>query len=145
MLFGNTNSRLARRRPGWIGMERHRVEGRYTHTDLKLGRQATNSLHHFTEKTRAVLKTAAVITCACMGTQKLVSQIAVTMLYINEVKTEFPGAARGSMKLLNNSSDFAVREERIRVVDVHPAIEKGMMIKNARFGAQLLIRTTIAP
>src|SRR5207253_8418889 len=121
------------------------VESRYTHADLQCRRQGTNSFDHFTEETRAVLKTAAVTTCACMGTQKLVSQIAVTMLYSHKVKTEFPGAARGSMKLLNNSSDFAVREERIRVVDVHPAIEKGMMIKNARFGAQLLIRTTIAP
>src|SRR4029077_19428226 len=110
----------------------------------QFGRPTSNSFHDFTEEARAILKAAAVITRACMGAQKLVSQIAVTMFYINEVKTQFPGGARGAMKLLNNSPYFAVREDWIRIVDTHPSIERGMMIENARFASQLMIRTTIA-
>ncbi len=56
-----------------------------------------------------IFKAPAVVTLASMRTQKLVAQITVTVLDVDEVKTKFVRKSRGVLKVGNNAANFAIR------------------------------------
>ena len=52
------------------------------------GATRTNAFRHLAQKTCAIFKTAAVVTRACVCTQKFVAEITVTVFDVDEVKPE---------------------------------------------------------
>ena len=91
-----------------------------------------NTLYHRAQKTSAVFQTAAIFPWTGIGTEKLVSQIAVAMLEIDKVKTNFIHQMRRPDVIVYELIDFLIRKNnRIIIgVDAKFPVQNGVMIKN---------------
>ena len=98
------------------------------------GAIGTNACHNFTQKTRAIFETTAVITFTSVRTQKLMTEISMTMLDVHELKTELASDASGGDEFVDDLTNLAISQYRIAVVDVDSPIEGWMMIKNRGSG-----------
>ena len=79
-----------------------------------------------------------------MRAQKLVAQITMTVLDVDEVKAKLGGYSRGALKIGNDAADLAIRQHWIVLINRNAPIEKRVMVKDSWFGFRLLIRSTKA-
>src|SRR5260370_27614765 len=144
VLLRNSRTRLsiqlAIRRLRRIGMERQGVKRGNAHATLQSRRRHANSLHNFAQKSRAILETSSVLPFPRVRAQKFVTQISVTMFYVDEIETEFGGNARRAVKFFDDSADFSIREKREIVPQTEPPIPNRMAIQSTRLRARVRIR-----
>ncbi len=130
--------------PIWIWAKGHNIEGGKAHSDLQTWRDGANACRHFAQESGAVFKASAVIALASMCAQKLMAEITMTVLHVDELETKIVRESRCALKVVNDSSDLAISKNRIALIDANASIEKGMMIENSRFRFRLLVRSTKA-
>ena len=129
--FWNSDAHLSGHATSWIRVKGHNIEGRNTHPDLQARRDGANAFRHFAQESGAVFKTSAVITLASMCAQKLVAEISMTVLNVNELETKLVRELRRALKVVNDSSDLAISKNGIALIDTDASIEKRMMVKNS--------------
>src|ERR1700680_2196544 len=89
-------------------MERNTVERRKPHRDAKPGSERTYALHDFSQESCAIVKASAIAAFTRVGAEKLMPQVAVTMLYVHKVKAEFLCNERRAMKVFDDGFNFRV-------------------------------------
>ena len=107
------------------------------------GAERANPLYHLAKKARAAFEGATVTSLPSVSAQKFMTQVAVAMFNVHEIKTHLPGHERGPMEVLDDRLDFAVSEQGIIGRQFQAPIQKWMMIENARFWAGMFIRTAV--
>src|SRR3954464_12935840 len=96
-------------------MERHGIEGRQPHANLKTRSPRTNPSNYFAQKSRAIRKTAAVFATTCVGTKKFVSQIPMAVFNVNKVESNLCRHGASPLEVLDNRIDFAIAEDWVVV------------------------------
>src|SRR5258707_78249 len=74
-----------------------------------------------------ILEAAAITPVSSMSTEQLVGQIAVTVLHIHEIKSQFPRPNRRRVKLFNDCIEVRVREQRKIVGDSKSMVQNRMV------------------
>src|ERR1700694_1126582 len=94
-------------------MERHTVERRKPHRDMKSRSNRAYALRNLSQESCAVFKAAAITSFSRAGAEKLVPQVAVAMFYVHEVEAQLPSHECGVMKVFNDGLNFCVGEQRV--------------------------------
>ena len=128
----------------WIRAKGHHIESGETHPDLQARRDGANACRHFAQKSGAVFKASSVIALASMCAQKLVAEITMTVLHVDELETKIVRESRCALKVVNDPSDLAISKNWIAFIYANAPIEKGMMVENPRFRFRFHIRSTKA-
>src|SRR5579859_1241631 len=105
--------------------------------------QRADALHDLAKKARAAFEGAAVMPLSGVSAQKFVTQVAVAMLDVYEIKTQLPGHKSGSMKVFDDGCNFSVGEQRVVGRQFQAMVEKWMVIENAWFRAGMLIGAAV--
>src|SRR4051794_14432438 len=126
-------------------MERHGIEGRQPHANLKTRSPRTNPSNYFAQKSRAIRKTAAVFATTCVGTKKFVSQIPMAVFNVNKIESNLRCHGASPLEVLDNRIDFAIAEHRILGRQAKSEVEHRMAVHDARLGFVMSSGTTIAP
>src|SRR6266436_1471412 len=112
--------------------------------DVHPRRRRADPLQHFPQKSRAVLKTPAILPFSRMRAKKFVPQVPVAMLDVHEVETQLTRHSCRAMKVFNDRTDFAVGQDWIAVRQSQSSIQDRVMIKDARLRPVMCIRTAVA-
>src|SRR5215467_4729515 len=78
-----------------------------------------------------------------MRTEELVTEIAMAMLDVDELKSNIPCPNSRAMKILNNVPDFRIAEHWVVRREFKLSIENGMVVKNLRFGFVVVIGAAV--
>ena len=76
--------------------ERYGIERRKPYPNVETRCHGAYPLDDLPQKTRAILKTAAILPITSMRAEELMAEIAVAMLDIDEVKAELPSERGGA-------------------------------------------------
>src|SRR5712664_1023504 len=101
MRFGDSGPQLTIRRLRRIGTKWHGVERGEPHANRKPRRNRANPLHNFSQKSRAIFKTPAVLPFSCVRAQEFMPQVTVAMLDVHEIKTQLTRDSCCSMEFLD--------------------------------------------
>src|SRR5215831_4525159 len=74
-----------------------------------------------------------------MSAQKLVAQVSMTMLDVDEIETKVAGQQRGGLKVSNDGADLPVRQHWMVLIDRNPVVQERVMVENSWFGFRLLV------
>src|SRR5262249_8531595 len=124
-----------------IGTKRHEIESGNTHDDLQSRRDRANAGDHLTQKPGPIFKAAAVITFTRMRAQKLVAEVAMTMLDVDKLESDLLRESRRAHVVVDDRSDLVVSKNGIRLINADAFIEKRMMVENTRFRFSLVVGT----
>ena len=81
-----------------------------------------------------MLEAATVLAGPIEGAQQLVTEVSVTVLEIDELKSGVPGALARAHEVLDQPIQLRVGHARILIVEAEAAIQHGMVIDDARLG-----------
>src|SRR5882724_527381 len=105
--------------------------------------ERVDALHDLAKKARAAFEGAAVMSLPSVSAQKFMTQVAMAMLDVHEIKAQLPSHKRRPMEVFDDRLDFSVGEQRVVGRQFQALIQKWMVIENARFRAGMLIRAAI--
>ena len=112
---------------------------------MQLWRERANTFNDLTQKSCAVFETSPVGSIASVGAEKLMSEITMAVLDIDEIKSQIRGLDCRTVKILDDCSNLTVSEYRKIRRQFQTRIKKRMMVKNAWFGAFVIVRATVSP
>src|SRR5215212_8339506 len=90
----------------WSIVKWNSIKRGNANTDQQARCYCTNCLHYLSQKPRAVFKAASVVSRSRVRAQKLMAQVTVTVLDINEIESGVLSDNRGLAKAVDNLSDF---------------------------------------
>src|SRR5271169_199189 len=105
--------------------------------------KCADALHDLAKKARAAFERAAVTSLARVSAQKFMTQVAVAVLDVHEIKTQLPSHKCGSMEVFDDRLDLLVGQQGIVGRQFQALVEKRMVIENAWFRAGMLIRAAV--
>jgi hypothetical protein len=111
-------------RQRWIRAKGNEVEGAQAHCNINVVPARTDSADDLAENARAIFKRAAVFPRAGVRAKKLMQQVAVAMLDIDEVCADLRCEPRHVNVVADEFSDRLVREHRGVVRNSEFAIEE---------------------
>src|SRR5713226_9545146 len=144
MRFGNSRPQLSIRRLRRIGTKWHSVERREPDANRKLRRNRANTLHNFSQKSRAIFKTSTVLPFSSVGAQEFVPQITVAVLDVHEVETQLNRHLCRAMEFFDDHAYLSVAQNGIVARQSQFSIQDRMMIENAWFRRVMRIWTAVA-
>src|SRR5690606_12962026 len=114
----------------------YEIERAQPDADLELGGRA-HALDDLAQEPRPILEGASVRTRARVCAQKLVAQIAMAMLEIDELRAAGLGDSRRANESLDQCPDLVVRHHRIVGPQALLAVEHRVAIEDLRLGLVL--------
>ncbi|OQA40206.1 MAG: hypothetical protein BWY52_02927 [Chloroflexi bacterium ADurb.Bin325] len=118
------------------GLEGDEVERADAHRDLQPRRGRAHRGGRLAQEARAVLEAAAVAPRPVDRAEKLVAQVAVAVLDIDEREPRALGQRRGAAEVLDQPGDVVVAEQRVVGRDAELAVEQRVMVEDG--GLELL-------
>src|SRR5258708_33024913 len=105
--------------------------------------ERADTLHDLAKKAGAAFKRAPVRSLPGVSAQELMTQVAVAMLDVNEIKTQLPSHQCGAMEVFDDRLDFSVSQQRVVERKFQALVQKWMVIEDAWFRVGMLIRAAI--
>ena len=102
------------------------------------------TLDNLTQEARTILETSAVAPGTGVSAEKFVAQVAMAVLYIDEVEAQPTGQERGLVEVFNDGLDLRVGQHGKIRGQSQPPIEEGMMIENAWLRATVRVGAAVA-
>src|SRR6202046_67905 len=94
----------------WISVEGHRINRRQPNSNMQSRAERANPLDNFAQKARAALERSAVASLSRISAEELVAEIAMAMLNVHEIETQFPGQMGRAVEVFDDRFDFTVGE-----------------------------------
>src|SRR5690348_18435892 len=105
-VLGDAWARFSRLRSGGVRLKGREVKGAEPNGNLDGVTVGTNAGHDLAQDPGAIFERTAIGPGPREGAQKLMQQIAVTMLDIHEIGADVPGNAGGPHVILDQARDF---------------------------------------
>ena len=126
-------------------MKRHPIECAQAHADAQAGRAGAHRRDRLTQEARAALEISAIAPRALNRAQKLMTEIAMTVLDVHECEAcalSDPGRAA---EVCDEASNRVVAEHRVIGRQVELAVEPGVMVQDSRLQPLLVVGPGEAP
>ena len=136
------NSRTERTRHGARGiwLERHSIDSAQSHANSQSGRLSANALNDLTQEASPILKAAPIGSGPCDSTEKLVAEIAMTMLDVDEIVATLLRAFCRNDEVFDQAFDFVVADHRSVGRVTKLLIEERMVVGDNRFESGVVVR-----
>ena len=119
-------------------------EGRVLRLESSGELLAHADLNDLAQKSCAIIKTSSIFSIAGVRAQKFVAQVAMAMFDVDKIETDLAGDTRRTLKLLDDSANFSVREQGKIAGQAESAIQNRMAVQNSWLRAIVRIRLAVA-
>jgi hypothetical protein len=131
-IFRNAGTQLARLREAGIRPEGNEVESTKAHCQVDSISTGADGLDDVAKDAGSIFEGAAVFSWSDFSAEEFVQQVAVAMLNINKVRSDFRGDSGGSHVVLDQSLDLSIREYLSVAGDAELFIKDRMAVSDAR-------------
>src|SRR5262249_48200774 len=115
--------------------KRDRVKRRKPYSYFQPRRRRSDAIDDLAQKPGSVLKAAAVVSTSRVCAKEFMSQVAVAMFDVYEIKPDLMRHPGRHMECFYDSANLPVSQNRVVGCDPEPRIQQRMMVKNLRLQA----------